>query len=84
MSASICYQPVDPKPKTIGAWAPSHFMESMERANLGLPCTLKETDIPILRGMAATFSDHGDAPNPYQEIIDAIEKYGAIEMWAEH
>jgi hypothetical protein len=84
MSASICYRPVDPKPKTIGAYAPSSFMEAMERAGMQLPCTIGKGAIPVLSGMSATWGKGADSPNPYQNVIDAIEKYGDIELWAEY
>lgn len=81
MSASILWEPVDPKPKHIGCWAPSSFMGQMERAGLKLPTNLDESVIPVLRGMAATISG---TPNPFQELIDKIEKHGKISVWAEH
>lgn len=84
MSASILYEPVNPNPKSIGAWAPSHFMECMERAGMGLPCTLDESNIPTLRGMAAAFGVQKEAPNPYAELIEAIETNGKISVWSEH
>lgn len=87
MSASIFWEPVDPKPKSIGTWAPSSFMEIMERAGLGLPTNLDEAAIPVLRGMAATFGPGGpgrEHPNPFQQLIDKIEKHGKISVWAEY
>jgi len=84
MSASILYEPINPNPKSIDAWAPSSFMETMQRANIALPCTLGPDNIPILMGMAAVFGDKGDAPNPYQQLVDAINKYGKISVWAEY
>jgi len=85
MSASIFWEPANPNHKSIGAWAPSYFMEQMERAGLGLPCTVGKKDIPVLQGLAASINPGTEAPNPFQEIIDAIKKTdGDISLWAEH
>ena len=84
MSASIVWLPVKPeKYKSINAPAPSWFKETMERAGFELPCTLTSTDLPVLRGMAAT-NLRDDKPNPHQEVVDAVEKHGAIKIWAEY
>jgi hypothetical protein len=88
VSASIFWEPVDPKPKRIGCWAPSSFMGQMERAGFRLPTNLDQGAIPVLRGMAAMISPglgtDGDPSNPFQELIDKIEKHGTISIWAEH
>jgi hypothetical protein len=83
MSASIFWEAVDPKPK-IRFWASSSFMEQMKRAGFRQPIDLDQGAIPVLRGMAATGPTGGDAPNPFQELIDKIEKHGTISIWAEH
>ncbi len=81
MSASILWEPVNISPDHISCYAPSAFMAAMERAGMGLPCTLNETHIPILRGMAAA----SDAePNPYKQIIDLLLNRGSIRLWAEY
>ena len=84
MSASILWEPVNPEPKHIGAWAPSSFLESMERAGMALPCTVGKKDIPVLTGLAAAMRPDATAPNPFQEIIDAIKSTGGdIKLWSE-
>ena len=82
MSASICWRPADPKPKRLSVGAPSAFMETMTRAGMALPCTLTEAEVPILRGMAATWRHEGT--NPYEQILDAIGAYSIIELWPEY
>ena len=84
MSASIFWEPVNPRPDRIGTWAPSYFMECMERVGLRLPCTVSRSDIPKIQGMAATIKDDSEAPNPFKEILEALEKHEAISLWAEH
>lgn len=32
--------------------------------------------------MAAVFESSG--PNPYQQIVDLLEKHDAIDLWATH
>jgi len=38
-------------------------------------------DIPVLRGMASV---HRGDENPYQSLIDIIEKCGTIRVWTEY
>jgi hypothetical protein len=87
MSASILWEPINENPKRLGCWTPSAFQEVMERAGLRLPVTLEPKDIPKLAGMAATMIPLGQndaAPNPFQQLIDAIESNGAISVWAQY
>ena len=74
MSASILWAQVKPiEGKSLSAWAPSAFIESIEKAFGGFPCDFGPDDIPKLSGMASMCRDGGG--NPYQEIINRIEKY---------
>lgn len=81
MSATIFWEPVNLKAKSLWVMAPSHFMSCLERAGLGLPCTLGEHDIPILRGLAASMNEDR---NPYNELIKAINENGSVTVWYEH
>lgn len=86
MSASILYTIVKPvHAHQIGCWAPSSFMKSMEKAFDDFPCLLDEDNIETLKGMEAAFGEakYGEAPNPYKEIIKAIERHGAIRIYSE-
>ena len=68
--------------KGLGVSAPSAFLAAMSNAfGTGAPYTLGEGSIPILRAMAAVYS-HDD--NPYQKLIDIIEKCSEIEVWSEY
>lgn len=81
MSASIIWEPVNPNPRTLHVMAPSWFMAALEKAGLGLPRQFGEIDLPVLRGMAATIDKEA---NPFQELIDVIDKHGPVEVWAEY
>lgn len=84
MSATIHYRKTakaDPYLKQVGA--PSSFIESLKRAFGGFPVELTESSIPILRGMQAVagFPPNDDA---YGEVIELIEKFGSIELYASY
>ena len=51
---------------------------------MGLPCELTQNNIPVLNGMAAAFGRDAQAPNPYQQILDALEKHYSIRLWASY
>lgn len=83
MSASIYWCQVRPvSGERLSAWAPSSFISSIEKAFGGFPCDFGNGDIEKLKGMASMCNDGGG--NPYQEIINRIEKYGVIRVWAEY
>lgn len=80
MSATIHYRKVgksDPYLKNV--MAPSAFIESMERAFGRFPVELGSQDICALRGMKAM---HNGEHNPYTELIEIIERFGLVEVYA--
>jgi hypothetical protein len=81
MSATIFWEPVSTKAKSLRVMAPSSFISAMERADLPLPNTFDESAIPTLRGMAATMKDEN---NQFTELIEKIEKYGSVNVWYEY
>jgi len=84
MSATIHYRQtskVDPYLKTCSA--PSSFIESIEDAFHHFPCELEESDIGTLRGMASVYNSL-EEDNPYKELIDLIEKFGSIKIYASY
>lgn len=81
MSATIFWEPVSIKAKSLRVMAPSSFISAMERADFPLPNTFDKSSIPTLRGMAATMNDEN---NPFNELIGKIEKYGSVSVWYEH
>lgn len=87
MSANILYRQVKPiEGKDLPVWAPSYFIETLERAFGNFPCVLDKTDIATLKGMAATCRDGAAEKygNPYDGLIKAIEKLGAVEVYAQY
>ena len=83
MSANICWRPVESKAKRINTSAPSSFMEAMKRAGMSLPCELNASHRERLIGLAA--SHCYDTPtNPYQQLLDLLEKHESIALWAEY
>ena len=81
MSASIFWEPVTNRANDLHVMAPSWFMECLERADMKIPRVFGSEDIPVLRGMAASMRDD---PNPFQQLIKAIEKHDKVEVWYEH
>lgn len=82
MSASICYRQVKPQSgKSLDVSAPSSFIREMDHAFGSLPLQLNKGDLPTLRGMSAT---QREFDNPYSRLIEAIEKLGEIEVYAEY
>ena len=81
MSANIYWEPITTNAKRLHVMAPSWFMQVLERADMGLPNTFGEKDIPTLRGMAANMNEE---KNPFNELIEIIEKRGSINVWYEH
>ena len=83
MSANVFYRQVKPvKEKSLSCFAPSSFLKTMREVFGELPIQLDKSNIDVLHGMSLLCSDGGG--NPYRELIDAINKYNLIEMWAEY
>lgn len=82
MTANIIWLPVNKKENTLNILAPSGFMKDMAKVGLQLPRIINRNDIPKLTGMASVFgSAFGDDNyNPYQQILDLLEKYEEIEL----
>lgn len=79
MSATINWERINTNPKYLKkVAAPSSFMEAMERLGYSLPCTVDQSTIPNLAGMAALAGEN----SVYQELIELIDEHGAIRLWA--
>lgn len=85
MSASILWKPVTPsKTRSLDIWAPQHFMEVME-STFGNPTPLlSHSDLPVLRGMAAVWGEKEGQRNPFVDLVNAINKNGAIQLEVEY
>lgn len=84
MSASIYWKQVKPvKSHSLNVGAPSNFLEILEKVFGSRNPQLDESNIEALKGMAAVYNIYGGV-NPYEELIEAIEQYKEIELWAEY
>lgn len=85
MSANIYWQRVNPDQISLSSWAPSSFMQAMDRAGMPLPANLDKGHWERLNAMAAV---HGDKEhNPFEELADALMNLpqgGEIRVWAEY
>lgn len=82
MSANIHWRPVSRNDKTLDVPAPSAFQEKMAEAGLALPTTVGQSDIPILKGLAAGYGRDKDRPNPFDQILKLVQMHGSVELWA--
>lgn len=93
MNATIYYEPVNPeKHELSGKFEAVKIQECLRRAFdkcdlIILPYIFSQKDISTLKGMAAVYSWYVHIPkeidNPYQQIINLIERYGEIKVWIE-
>jgi hypothetical protein len=76
MSASVYWLPSDENPKGRQLQGQSGFA-----AALKLPRVFKASDVKWLEGYAA-----GDpkSASDVEELIDAIERFGAVRVWVEY
>lgn len=88
MGAGIYWRPVATSMQRLEAWAPDHFRRAMCEVFGGDgPWTVGRDELPKLRAMAAVISapanEPGDtrAPNPYRELIMAVEQVGDVEVF---
>lgn len=83
MSANIYYRQISPKEKQqLDVGSPSSFLDTLEKGFGTRTPRLSEADLPVLHGMAACWQYGHDSP--YQQLIDAIEQLGVIEVWPEY
>lgn len=84
MSANIHWRPVSKRAGDVPTSLPSSFIQSMEKAFGSQPWRLVESDIPVLKGMAATTNVDAFESDPYSFMISKIEATGEIEVWPEY
>jgi len=84
VSANIYWRPVSKNNKSLNVLAPSSFQERMREVGLCLPCTVRQGDASLLKGMAAGYGREKDRPNPFDQILELLEKYDEVELWAEY
>jgi hypothetical protein len=85
VSANIYATPIKPIEKLdIECWSPSNMMKTCEQVFGEFPVTLSVHDIPKLETLAAITGDGAGKGKPWADIIEKINKFGAIRVWAEH
>lgn len=84
MSASIYWRPVAKSRKSVSTYTPSSFIESIRKAFGEFPVKLDTDSLPVLQGMAAVEQMPGNGENPYEQLVEAINQIGSIEVWAEY
>jgi len=83
MSATIHYRVTSTEDPYISVGWPSEFIASLERAFGHFPCELKESDLPILRGLSAA-KNLPCNNDPYVQVMELIGKFGSIELYASY
>lgn len=79
----ILYEQARPiEGKEIVVPGPDLFILTMNRAFGKFPVELDKDNLERLEGMCATWSDV--ATNPYDVMIRAIKRLGAIKVWADY
>lgn len=85
MSANILWEPATRPCESLDTLAPQNFMRSLEVIGWSNGNNLNETHLSALRGMSAVYrGGQTDVKNPYQQLIDAIERHKEIRVWAEY
>lgn len=85
MSASILWQPATPpEGESLHTMAPQAFMRTLRAIGWDDGGELSNDHLVALKGLAATISDDERYPNPYKQLIEAIETHGTIRVWPEY
>ena len=90
MSANLYWEPSRRTGSSLYTPSPQHFMESLEaigwRRDADSSGLLDKSALPALKGLAFLYNDRERDPrkNPYTELINAIEKFGEVRIWAEY
>lgn len=80
MSANIYWEPVAKNNRTIDTGAPEYFMRVLGKFGWQDGDTL---GVEALDGLKAVVEAiHEGDHKSFQQLIDAIEKHGAIRIWA--
>lgn len=84
MSANIYYHQVKPiKGQEVPTYAPSSFMQTMERVFGDELPELDESDLPKLQALSDA-QDPNNNPNPFRALVSGVKKYKTIQLYAEY
>lgn len=81
MSATVYWEPAKRPRKSLPTMAPQMLIRSLRALGVELGCELNEEHVPALRALAQVVVEK---PNPYHALADAVEKHGAIVIYAEY
>ena len=85
MSATILWEPYRaPKGESLWTMAPQNFMETLRHLGWEEGGNLGRKHLAALKALAYQFSDKDTTKNPYAQLVDAIEKYDEVRVWAEY
>lgn len=79
MSVTILYHPVSDGVIIDGGT--SSAFKALNETFGKFPIMLSDDDLPMLTGMAAVY--HGE-PNPFTQLMDAIDRYETIRVIVKH
>lgn len=84
MSKTIFFRILEPTGE-IQTSTPNQVISNIQKAFGSFPAKLRRENISVLRGLliGTTSSIQEEEDNEYYQIIQAIEKYGEIEIYAE-
>ena len=84
MSLAIVWRPSNEVDTRLDVPAPSIFLDMMQSAGYSVPCTLDDTDLPVMRAMGIVFDKVGggsnERPNPFKQIVDLIVAHNSIDL----
>ncbi len=80
MSANLMWKPIRPEGKGLSDAAKFFFRDAYS-LNEG-PITLSENDVRYLQGAAAATKDK-DLKSDITKLLEAIGKFGQVELWQE-
>lgn len=81
MSATLKWKPVRPEGKSLSGAAKFFFREAYERVNDG-EIKLSASDAHFLAGASAATKDN-ELKADIKTLLEAIEKFGEVEVWQE-
>lgn len=78
----IYFRPLEPdRNRRVMTSTPSRILEIL-REVFGNSMKLHREHVLVLQGMAAVYADDTQADNPFQQLADAVQEYGSIEIEA--
>lgn len=85
MSATIYFrQSTISAAKRLDTATPEGFMETLENAFEKREPTLRKSDIPVLFGILCARKVANLDFKPFQQLIDALEKYDEVDVFSQY